>query len=127
MTMTNNIFPELDGWDEIIHPHLTDKNLVSLIKATRKLVLSLANLRSATSSQLGYLQDKIECLQNNVSQVNESFAQLNVNIKKADESSTKLASALNRLTFGGVLVASVGILLVLVQFLFENKIWPFSH
>jgi hypothetical protein len=125
--MTNNIFPELDGWKDIIHPHLTDKNFVSLVKATHKLVLSLASLRSATSSQLGYLQSKIERLQKNVSQLNESFIQLNVNIKKADESSTKLASALNRLTLGGVLVASVGILLALIQFLFENKIWPFFH
>jgi len=125
--MKKNIFPELDGWDEIIHPYLTDKNLVSLIKATQKLVLSLVNLRSATSSQLGYLQNKIERLQNNVNQLNESFVQLNENIKKADDSSTNLSKALNRLTLGGVVVAGVGITLVLVQFLFENKIWPFSH
>lgn len=124
--MTNKIFPELDGWDEIIHKHLTDKNLVSLIKATQKLVLSLANLRSATSSQLGYLQNKIELLHNSADQLNQSFEKLNENIRKADESSTKLASALNRLTLGGVIVASFGILLVLIQFLFENKIWPFS-
>jgi len=125
--MSSNIFPELDGWNEIIHTHLTDKNIVSLIKATQKLVLSLANLRSATSSQLGYLQNKIERLQNNVSQLNESFIKLNENIQKADKSSTKLAAALNRLTLGGVIVAGAGILLVLIQFLFENQIWPFSQ
>ena len=118
--MPDNIFPELNGWDEIIHTHLTDKNLVSLIKATQKLVLSLASLRSVISSQLGYLQNKIERL-------NESFVQLNLNIKKADESSTKLATALNYLTLGGVIVASASILLALVQFLFENKIWPFPY
>src|SRR3989344_646850 len=121
--MSSNIFPELDGWNEIIHTHLTDKNIVSLIKATQKLVLSLANLRSATSSQLGYLQNKIERLQNNVSQLNESFIKLNENIQKADKSSTKLAAALNRLTLGGVIVAGAGILLVLIKFLFENQIW----
>jgi len=123
--MTNNIFPELDGWDEIIHPHLTDKNLVSLIKATQKLVVSLANLRSTASSKMGYLNNKIERLQGNVEQFNQSFAELNKNIKKADESSTKLATALNRLTLGGVIVATLGISLALIQFLFENKIWPF--
>jgi|SRR3989344_1572551 len=125
--MKNNIFPELDGWDEIIHPHLTDKNLVSLIKATQKLVLSLVNLRSATSSQLGYLQNKIERLEGGVNQLNKSFTQLNENIKKADQSSTNLAKALNRLTFYGVGVAFLGVGMGIVQFLFENKIWPFSH
>lgn len=125
--MANNIFPELDGWDEIIHKHLTDKNLVSLIKATQKLVLSLVNLRSATSSHLGYLQDKIEHLKNNADQLSQSFEKLNDNIKKADESSTALAKALNRLTFFGVSVAFLGVSVAIIQFLFENKIWPFSR
>ena len=89
-------------------------------------MISLANLRSAISSQLGYLQDKIEHLQNSANKFNQLFEQLNENIKKADDSSTKLASALNRLTLGGIIVASVGILFVFIQFLFENKIWPFS-
>ena len=125
--MSNNIFPELDGWDEIINPYLTDKNIVGLIKATQKLVLSLANLQSATSSQLGYLQNKIERLQNSVNQLNQSFIQLNENIKKADNSSANLASVLNRLTLGGVIVAGTGIVLAFVQFLFKNNIWPFSQ
>ncbi len=118
MTNNNEIFPELNGWNEIIHTHLTDKNIVSLIKATQKLVLSLVNLRSTVSSHLGYLQ-------NNVNHLNQSFVQLNENIKRADDSSTKLANALNRLTLGGVLIAGSGIFLALIQFLFENKIWPF--
>jgi len=124
--MNNNISPELDGWEEIINRNLTDKNLVSLIKATQKLVLSLVNLRLTISAQLGYLQNKIEHLQNNVSQLNESFVKLNDNIKKADESSTDLAKALNNLTFFGVSVAFLGVGVAIIQFLFENKIWPFS-
>lgn len=126
--MTNNIFPELDGWDEIEQEsEIVHKNDAKLRMAARRLVVSLANLRSATSSQLGYLQNKIERLHNSADQLNQSFEKLNENIRKADGSSTKLASALNRLTLGGVIVASVGILLALIQFLFENTIWPFSQ
>lgn len=109
----SNIFPELDGWDEIIHTRLTDKNMLSSTQAMQKLVISLANLRSVISAQLGYLQNKLE--------------RLNENIKKADESSTKLAEALNRLTLWGVIVASTGIFLAIIQFFYENKIWPFSQ
>ena len=125
--MTNNIFPELDGWNDIEgESEIVYKNDLKLRMAAHKLVISLANLRSAISSQLGYLQDKIEHLQNSANKFNQLFEQLNENIKKADDSSTKLASALNRLTLGGIIVASVGILFVFIQFLFENKIWPFS-
>jgi len=123
--MTNNIFPELDGWDEINSDAGTIGTGIN--KAIHKLVVAIANSRAATSAQLGYLKDNVEELHKSVGQLNISFVQLNENIKKADESSTKLAAALNRLTLGGVLIASAGIFLALVQFLFENKIWPFSH
>lgn len=121
--MTNNIFPELDGWDEINSDPGTIGTGIN--KAIHKLVISIASLRSATSAQLVYLQDKIERLQNNVSQLNESFIQLNENIKKADQSSTNLATALNKVTFFGVSVAFLGVGVAIIQFLFENKIWPF--
>lgn len=124
--MSNGIFPELDGWDEIDSRTLTKGQGSHLIKATHKLVLSLVNLRSAVSSQLGYLQNKIERLQNSVDQLNQSFIQLNNNVKSADKSSTDLAKALNRLTFYGVGVAFLGVGIATIQFLFENKIWPFS-
>lgn len=124
-----SIFPELDGWDEIDHSHLTDKNLVSLIKATHKLVVSLANLRSSVSSQVGYLQNKVERLQKSIdalhSDLKQSVDTLNSNLKDASTSSTKLATALNKLTFWGVLVAAVGVSVALIQFLYQNQIWPF--
>lgn len=63
--MSNNIFPELDGWDEI-SLKAPNKDALSSIKTIHKLVLSLANLRSAVSSQVGYLQNKIERLQQSV-------------------------------------------------------------
>lgn len=122
--MTNNIFPELDGWDEINSSPGTIG--AGINKAIHRLVISIANLRSGVSSQLGYLQNKIQRLHDSANQLNQSFIQLNEAIKKADESSTKLATALNRLTLWGVIIAGSGIFLALTQFLFENEIWPFS-
>lgn len=115
--MTQNIFPELDGWDDINSSGGTIGTGIN--KAIHKLVVAISNLRSTASSQLIYLQNK-------VTDLNGSFKELNENIKRAEESSTELARALNKLTFWGVIVAGSGIVIVLVQFLFENKIWPFS-
>lgn len=123
--MSNNIFPELDGWDEINSSPGTIG--VGINKAIHRLVISLANLRSSTSSQLRYLQNKIEDIQVVANKLNQSFIQLNENIKKADESSTNLANALNNLTFYGVLVTGSGVFLALIQFLYQNKIWPFTQ
>lgn len=124
------VFPELEGWDEIDHSHLTDKNIVSVIKATHKLVVSLANLRSGVSSQMSYLQNKVEKLQESINTLNADLKkgteQLNKNLENASTSSAKLAGALNRLTLWGVLVATAGVIVVLTRFLFENQIWPFS-
>ena len=126
-----SIFPELDGWDEIEHSRLTDKNLLSLIKATHKLVVSLANLRSSVSSQVDYLQDKVGRLQGSIdslhSDLKDDIGKLNKNFEGASASSTKLAEALNKLTFWGVLVAATGVSVALVQFLYQNQIWPFSR
>lgn len=125
--MKKNIFPELNGWDEIEQEsEVVHKNDAKLRMAARRLVVSLANLRSVISSQLGYLQNKIERLHNSADRLNQSFEKLNENIKKSDESSTKLATALNRLTLWGVIVVGSGIFLAFIQFIFENNIWPFS-
>ena len=62
-----------------------------------------------------------------VTKLTEEIKVLETTIKKADESSSKLATALNRLTLWGVIVVGTGILAALIQFLFENKIWPFSQ
>lgn len=122
--MANNPFPELEGWDEIN----SDPGTIGagINKAIHKLTISIANLRSATSSQLGYLQNKIGRLQSTADRLNRSFDELNENIKKAEKSSTALARALNKLTFFGVSVAFLGVGMAIIQFLFENKIWPFT-
>jgi|SRR3989338_10799002 len=121
--MSNSPFPELEGWDEINSSGGTIGTGIN--KAIHRLVISLANLRSSTSSQLRYLQNKVEGLQTSVAQLNQCFERLNENIERADESSTKLSTALNRLTFYGVLIATVSVFVVLIQFLYENHIWPF--
>lgn len=62
-----------------------------------------------------------------VTKLTEEIKILYTIIKKADESSIKLANALNKLTFWGVLVAAVGVFVALIQFLYNNFIWPFSQ
>jgi len=114
--MINNIFPELDGWDDINSNGGTIGTGIN--HAIHKLVIAIANLRGSTSSHLGFLENNLKELKENVDRLNE-------NIKNADTSSTKLATALNRLTFWGIVIASMGILFAIIQFLFENKIWPF--
>src|SRR3989344_6978520 len=120
--MSNSVFPELDGWDEINSSPGTIGTGIN--KAIHRLVISLTNLRSATSAKLGYLNNKVERLQGSIDKLNQCFVQLNKNIEKADESSTKLSTALNRLTSWGVSIAGVSVIVVLLQFLYENHIWP---
>ncbi len=108
----------MDGWDDINSSGGTIGTGIN--KAIHRLVISIANLRSSVSSQLTYVKGKIESL-------NQSFEQLNENIQKADQSSTKLARALNKLTFWAVVIAALGLLNSLGQFLYQNKLWPFSQ
>lgn len=121
--MSDQLNPELEGWEDINSSPGTIG--VGINKAIHRLVISIVNLRSSTSTQLVYLQNEIKHLQTSADRLNQLFNQLNETIKKASDSSTKLATALNRLTFFGVVVAVFGILLALTQFLFENNIWLF--
>lgn len=63
----------------------------------------------------------LDRLNKNVTKSNESLALLNEMIQKADASSTKLSSALNRITFWGALIAGIGVLVagagVLLQYI----------
>lgn len=123
--MKNINFPELSDWNEEVHDRASDQNVRATTEAAHRLVVSIANLRSSVSSQLGYLQNKIGHLNESSDQLNKSLAQLNENIKNAEKSSTDLAKALNKLTFLGVGAAILGVAVTTIQFLFENKIWPF--
>lgn len=57
--------------------------------------------------------------------IRDEIGSLNANIKNINESNNKLSLALHGLTFFGVCVATFGTSVALIQFLFENKIWPF--
>lgn len=54
-----------------------------------------------------------------VGDIRDSLQELNTNIKEANESSTKLTSALNEITFWGVIVAGSGILVALAGFILD--------
>ena len=56
---------------------------------------------------------------NTVSSMKDQLATLNINIKESSESSSALAKALNNLTFWGVLVAGLGVLVALGGLIFE--------
>lgn len=50
-----------------------------------------------------------------VGDIRDSLQMLNTNIKEANDSSTKLTSALNTITLWGVIVASSGIIIALIN------------
>lgn len=56
---------------------------------------------------------------NTIGKISERLEQLNNNIKESSESSTKLASALNRITFWGILIVGSGVIVALSSLLFE--------
>jgi predicted RNase H-like nuclease (RuvC/YqgF family) len=62
-----------------------------------------------------------------ITKLKEKIELLNETIENANKSSEDLAKALNRLTFWGVFIAAVGVFVSLIQFLYNNHIWPFSQ
>jgi hypothetical protein len=54
-----------------------------------------------------------------VERLTERLDTLNENFRKADESSIKLTRALNMITFWGVLVASTGVAVAFLNFIFQ--------
>lgn len=54
-----------------------------------------------------------------VSELNEEIKQLNANFKKADESSTNLTRALNRITLIGTIIAGLGVIVAILNFIFK--------
>lgn len=54
-----------------------------------------------------------------VGDIRDSLQTLNVNIKEANESSTKLTKALNKITLFGVIIAGSGIVVASASFILE--------
>lgn len=85
---------ELDGWEDINQNGGTVGTGIN--RAIHKLTVAIFNSGSKTSTQVGYLGNKID--------------RLNTNLEKANESSDKLTKALNRITLAGVIIAGIGVL-----------------
>ena len=66
-----------------------------------------------TPNVLVQLSDRVESLNASTKSATEVLGQLNASIKAADQSSTRLAAALNRLTFWMALIAGAGVLVSL--------------
>lgn len=57
-----------------------------------------------------------------VGKLTKEIENLNKAIRKADESSTKLSKALNRLTFWAVIIAGSGVIIAALNFIFQYLI-----
>lgn len=101
---------ELEDWEDINQNGGTVGTGIN--RAIHKLTVAIFNSGSKTSTNIGYLKDKVD--------------QLNKNLQESSNSSEKLARSLNLLTLFGVLVALMGIISQLGQFLYLNKLWPFN-
>lgn len=100
---------ELEGWDDINQNGGTVGTGIN--KAIHRLTVAIFNSGSKTSTQVSYLGNKIDTL--------------NQNLEESSKSSEGLSKSLNRLTLFGVLVALLGIVSQLAQFLYLNNLWPF--
>lgn len=56
---------------------------------------------------------------NAISKISDELEKLNQNLEKADKSSTNLTTALNKITFWGVIVATAGVTAAILNFIFE--------
>lgn len=98
--MTN---PELEGWDDINQNGGTIG--AGINRAIHRLTIGIFNSGSKTSTQISYLGNKIE--------------RLNENLEKANQSSDKLTEALNRITLAGVIIAGLGVLVAVGNFVLD--------
>lgn len=77
----------------------------------RKCASTLADYFSVRTTPTG--------LYKTIGKIDEKLGELNKNIKDANESSTKLTAALNKITLCGVIVAGSGILVALASFVLD--------
>lgn len=93
----NPLFPELGGWEEIEKRASSDpirgKSTLAEVASTKKLVHSLANLRSSVSSQVSHLNNTIKELNNKISEFSNE--------------TTKLSSKANKLIWWYVILTGV--------------------
>lgn len=94
---------ELKDWEDIEKDGGTIG--AGINKAIHKLVVAIFNSGSKTSGQLGYVTEKIN--------------ELNKNLKTANESSDRLTEALNKITFWGVIIAGIGVVVAALNLVLD--------
>jgi predicted RNase H-like nuclease (RuvC/YqgF family) len=94
---------ELEGWEEINQNGGTVGTGIN--KAIHKLTVAIFNSGSKNSTQISYLGDKID--------------KLNINLEESNKSSDKLTKALNRITLAGVVIAGIGVLVAVGNFILD--------
>lgn len=94
---------ELDGWEDINQNGGTVGTGIN--RAIHKLTVAIFNSGSKTSTQVGYLGNKID--------------RLNANLEEANKSSDKLTKALNGITLAGVIIAGIGVLIAVGNFVLD--------
>ncbi len=103
--------PELQNWEEIelLSKSSSDtEGKLGFIKALHKVTIGIVNSKNSISGLTPF-----------IARIGIVIEQLNKNLQKADESSTKLTQALNRITFYGVIVAGFGVLVAVGGLILE--------
>lgn len=103
--------PELDNWKEIeglLESHDERQREMGVGKALQNVTLGVVNVRHSLAG-----------LRSTIGKIGDNLVILNKNLQDADESSKKLTQALNIITLAGVIVAGIGILIALANFIWD--------
>ncbi len=114
--MPSNNFPELDGWSEI-REKPAHGDALGIIDATHRLVMAIANLRSAASSQIGYLKKSIDEFNNTSSKLYKANIWLTAIIAYAT-----LMNVVVSLDFGKKITATVSIVAAVLCWLLVRNL-----
>lgn len=94
---------ELEDWEDINQNAGTVGTGIN--RAIHKLTVAIFNSGSKTSTQVSYLGDKLE--------------KLNKNLEESTKSSDRLTKALNNITLTGVIIAGIGVLIAVGNFVLD--------
>jgi hypothetical protein len=115
-------FPEIENFKEVetlLSSDLESKREQGIGKALQNVTLGIANTRSTISGLMRAVSQASHNLYLMRDVLDSSIQDLNRNVKEANESSEKLAYALNRITFLGTIIAGVGVMVAAVGLVFE--------
>lgn len=87
-----------------------------------KFLDNLAWFHNEKTTPIG-LYGKIGKIEERIDTLNGGIDKLNNNFEKADKSSTNLTKALNRITLAGAIIAGLGVLIAILNFIFQYNIF----